>query len=147
MKQLNEKLVRKMYGYNYCVSLGFETLGVAQTGQALKTLIKQVFPDSKPFDSPLIKTEEREVWLHIKSCFDYRGDSDAGLKLNVKEEKELQSLQGQFCDAIKEKVDKYTVFYQYSSDEGIPGYPVFWDFRFVFNQGDKWYFVYGSASD
>ena len=81
--------------------------------------------------------------------FDYRGDGIGSyLKLSTQKETELKLKQNELRQFISEYIIKDTKIYSYPFLEGIPGYPVFWDYSFVLlNISSRSVFLYGSSSD
>jgi len=87
----------------------------------------------------------------IEDKFAYRGDYGAGLNLTEEKEDKLKILQAHFVDYINKYINKQTNkqtrCFAYTDIDGIPGYPVFWDFRYIlFIGADEIIFIYGSTS-
>ena len=115
--------------------------------EEIKHLIKNTFPDSKPFETELIVTTKMKFWKEIQLGLDYRGNNSEGMDLNEEQETELKIIQEEYKTGIRAKIKADSKFYFYPSVEGIPGYVVMWDFSVIYNNDKNWFFVYGSASD
>jgi len=60
----------------------------------------------------------------------------------------LAEEQEKYKSIINDYINQNTKIYYYADEQGIPGYPVWWDFRFiVFVDDGNCLFIYGSASD
>ena len=147
IKEIIERLEHLMYGHNYEVCLGIDVFD-GHSFDDFKKSIKAKYPNTNPDKYPLTELTEQELFEDIKDKFDYRGDHGAGLTLTNEKENELKDIQNKYIDFIKQFTSNNSKFYYYSDPDGIPGYPVFWEYRFaVFNDKDKILFVYGSSSD
>jgi len=90
---LTEKLKilqKKMEGYNYEVSLHFDSFEHILDLDLIKDKIKAIYPKANPEFNSLNLTDYGDLNKVVNDCFDYRGDCGAGLELNEKEEKELK---------------------------------------------------------
>lgn len=84
----------------------------------------------------------------IMDKLDFRGDNMAGLALTEEKENTLKVLQQQYLDHIRHFINDKTKSFCYADPEGIPGYPVFWEYRYVvFTDDNKIILIYGAASD
>ena len=139
----------EMYGYNYEVKLGAELFEDCTTLQEGLQNIKKSFPNSNPESINPVQISEEDFWKTINETFDYRGESPGvALILNVKQEEELKSKQKKYKNFITQFIDETSKIYNYQFMEGIPGYPVFWEYCFVVICNNKTcLFIYGSSSD
>ncbi|MDR3669023.1 MAG: hypothetical protein P4L35_19510 [Ignavibacteriaceae bacterium] len=68
--------------------------------------------------------------------------------MDSKRQKEFEVLEKEYKDFISHHITDETKIYSYPDVAGIPGYPVFWDYRFIVQSGNQtWLFIYGSSSD
>lgn len=136
-----------MYGYNYEVCVGIDIFK-GSTSADFAEAIKKKYPQTNPHLYGLIPSDKDELFNDISDKLNYRGDSGAGLKLTIEKEATLKSIQDEYLSYINHFISESTQIYQYPDPEGIPGYPVFWEYRYVlFADNDKILLVYGSASD
>lgn len=148
IKNILERLEHLMYGYNYQVTLGLKTFDECSTIEDFKRNLKKEFADSQPDKIQLIEMTHADFWEEIEFALNFRGDKTAGLELNKKEELILQEEQKKYIDFLKSNIGSTTKVFSYPDETGIPGYPVYWDFRFLTMTVDKkCLFIYGAASD
>lgn len=138
-----------MYGINYEVTLGIEMFKYCFSLLEVNSAIKSTFPNSSPEEVMPIDLSVEDFWQEVDQSFDYRSD-DIGVSLNLsdKQERILKSKQQEIKEFIKQYIKAVMQLYSYPYLEGIPGYPVFWDYTFVLLDcdGDCLLF-YGSSSD
>lgn len=147
IKEIIERLEHLMYGHNYEVCFGIDIFDGSASADFKKS-IKAKYPDTNPDKYPLTELTAQEFFEDIQDKFNYRGDHGAGLTLTKEKEIDLKAIQSKYFDFIKQFVNTNSKFYYYSDPDGIPGYPVFWDYRFVvFAENNKILFIYGSSSD
>ncbi len=148
MTDILNQLERLMYGYNYQVTFGIEIFENCINLDQLKVSLKKRFPDSRPEIANLIRVDYTEFWNQVNFGLNYRGDSSAGLTLTEKKQEKLGKIQTAYTDLLGQFISENTIIYSYPDEEGIPGYPVYWDYRFVIQTDKgKFLFVYGSSSD
>lgn len=136
-----------MYGYNFEVCIGIDIFN-GKTTADFKKAVKEKYPDTNPDLYPLLSLDKDEFLSDIIDKFNFRGDKGAGLTLTEEKEIKLKALQQKYLDYIGQFINEQTKYFYYSDPEGIPGYPVFWDYRYVlFADNDKIILVYGSSSD
>jgi hypothetical protein len=146
IKEIIEQLEDLMYGYHYDVCFGIDIFD-GHTFEDFNKSIKAKYPDSNPYSCPLTEVTKQEFFDNITAKFDYRGDDGSCLELTEEKEADLKIVQGKYFDFIKQFVNEYSKYYYYSDAKGIPGNPVFWEYRFaVFTNNDKILFIYGSCS-
>jgi hypothetical protein len=147
INELIESLERLMYGHNYKVCIGIDVFkGNSET--EFRNQIKLKYPKTNPENCPLTKIEIEYFWQDIKDKHDYRGDDGAGLKLSIEKEKNLKLKLEEYYNYIEQHFDENTKYFYYNDPDGIPGYPVFWEYRYVaMNKENKIIFIYGSSSD
>ena len=147
IRELLKSIEDLMYGHNYEVCLGVDTF----EGDTITDFEKQIkikYPETHPELYPLKPTDRLEFWEDMRGKHNYRGDSGAGLVLTTTNELKLESKLQEYYTFIEQFIDKQTSFYYYNDPDGIPGYPVFWEYRFVlFTDKSKIIFIYGSSSD
>jgi hypothetical protein len=144
--QFLNQLEHFMYGYNYQVTFGFLLLEKVSSIETAKVEIKKKFTGANT-DSIHV-SNFHDFWEEVNSALDYRGDETAGLILNKEKEKTLQELQGRYKEFLSKYINDNSSIYHLNSSEGIPGYSVYWDFRFIIiNDNGIGIFVYGSSSD
>ncbi len=137
-----------MYGYNYEVCFGVELFENCASYDVFKTNLKESFPKSNPETTTPIQFDKSFFWEEIEYGLNYRGDNSAGLILKETDKPKVEELQQKYVAFLKEFITESTEILSYPNDVGLPGYPVFWDYRFIlFNEKDQCLFIYGSASD
>ena len=145
---IHKKLEKLMYGYNYQVTLGYNLFENCSSIQSFKARLKDTYENSRPDFVTLLQIHMEDFWQEINAALDYRGDITAGLILNQKKTLELEVVQKKYKDHLSSFICDQTVIYSYPDDQGIPGYPVYWEFRFLLLTASKnCVFIYGSASD
>lgn len=147
IKEVISRLERLMHGYNYQVTMGVDVFE-GTTIKDFEAALKDKYPGSKPDENVYTAIKYDEFLAEIKYGFNYRGDETAGLVLKKEKEEVLKDMQLMYVELLKQYINSDSTIYGYSSDEGIPGYPVWWDYRFVvLTTTNKVIFVYGCASD
>jgi hypothetical protein len=142
------RLEKIMYGHNYEVIYGMDIFDNCSTIDEFNRHLKTAYPNSKPENATLIPITVDDFWEEINFGLTYRGDNNAGLELNEKEQDKFDELQKKYKDFICKHIDDKSQFYSYPDETGIPGYPVFWDYRFAIqSSASKFLFIYASASD
>ena len=148
MRDMLDQLEHSMYGYNYQVTFGIEIFENCTNLDEFKINLKKIYPYSRPEIVNLIPFDVAEFWDEINFGLDYRGDNSTGLILDEKKNEKLKKLQLTYKDLLRQFINENTKIYFYPDEEGIPGYPVYWDYRFVMKaNNDKYIFIYGSSSD
>lgn len=148
MKDILDQLEHLMYGYNYQVTFGIEIFENCTNVEEFKINLKKRFPSSRPEIANLIPFAAADFWDEVNSGLNYRGDSTAGLNLDEKKSEKLEKLQLAYKDFLRQFMNENTKIFSYPDEKGIPGYPVYWDYRFVMQtDNDKYVFIYGSSSD
>jgi hypothetical protein len=148
MRDILDQLEHIMYGYNYQVTFGIDIFENCTNLDEFKINLKKRFPYSRPENANLILYNVEDFWNEINFGLNYRGDSAAGLRLDEKENEKLEKLQLSYKDFLRQFINENTKIFSYPDEEGIPGYPVYWDYRFVVQtDNDKCIFIYGSSSD
>ena len=151
VKDLNtvlEKLQQAHNGKNYQASFGIEIFNNCQTLQEVKSGLKDKFPHSKPESIVPVPITEDEFWKEIEYALEYRGDESHGIQFSEAELKKYFLLKEAYTNFLRASIEPDSEFYSYPDETGIPGYPVFWDFRLIIlTKGANALFVYGSASD
>lgn len=137
-----------MYGYNFEVCIGIDVFD-GTTHTDFEKSIKEKYPNTNPSQYPLLPLSHEELVEDIKGKLDYRGDGfGSGLELTKKKEIELKDLQANYIGYLKGFINERTKSFSYTYPDGIPGYPVYWDYCYVlFADDNKIVLVYGSASD
>lgn len=128
-EQLLNQLEHYMYGYNYQVTFGFLLLTKVLSIETAKVEIKKKFRGANT-DSIHVSIVN-DFWEEVNFALDYRGDETAGLILIKENEKKLKELQGRYKEYLSKYIYDNSSIYHLNSYEGIPGYPVYWDFRFI----------------
>ncbi|MHA4810455.1 hypothetical protein ACX0G9_20280 [Flavitalea flava] len=135
-------------GYNYQVKLGIDLFENCADIEAFKQCLKKAYPRSTPESVTLIRLSHTDFWKEINIGMFYRGDSAAGVELSEKSQEQFEILHKEYIDFISGYIDPDTNIYSYPDETGIPGYPVWWDYRFILlSQTGNSLFIYGSASD
>jgi hypothetical protein len=137
-----------MYGYNFEVTLGIEYFENCFSYDDLKSKLKYTFPNSKPDLVAVIEIDQNRFWEEINLCLNYRGDKSAGYFLGPENQEQILKEQNQYINFLKDFITEKSSIFIYPDEQGIPGYPVWWDFRFIlFQVAGQCIFTYGSASD
>jgi hypothetical protein len=152
LKNLILQLEHLMYGDNYQVTLGITLLtscnNLGDSINKIASIFKDADPDNHHNPNGIKKWSEADFWKEIDLGFNYRGDNVTGLKLSEENEEKLKNLISKYKSWINKYITSKSQFYFYPSDKGIPGYPVFWDYRFIIvNKDNNSLFIYGSSSD
>jgi hypothetical protein len=142
------KLEHIMYGHNYQVKFGVDLFQECPDLEEFKIRLKKKYPRTKPESVALITMTISDFWDEIDVGFTYRGDDAAGLNLSKKEEENLEILQKEYKDLTAKYIVDAKSILSYPDETGIPGYPVYWDYRFILQlRDDTFLFIYASASD
>lgn len=146
MRDLIFQLEYLLFGQNYQVHIGGVLLGQCDSINSCINALKVTFSIS--YEPQIEDTTLETVLSEIDSGFGYRGDSGAGFQLSATEEESLGQLTKQYKNFLSNYISTNSEFYRYKNDEGIPGYPVFWDYRFIIhNRNAESIFLYASSSD
>jgi hypothetical protein len=147
--RLINQIQKLMYGVNFEVTLGIEIFENCISLADVNHAIKITFPNANVESITPIPVTQQEFWDDINEKFDYRGDGIGNyLKLSIEKETALKLKQNDLRKFISEYRIKDTKIYSYPFLEGIPGYPVYWEYSFVLlNINSKSIFLYGSSSD
>lgn len=136
-----------MYGHNFEVCIGIDIFHGTTTEDFEKS-IQEKYPKTNPHLYPLIPISKNELLEDIQDKLNFRGDDTAGLTLTKEKEIKLKALQTEYLDYIEQFINEQTTCFCYPDPEGIPGYPVFWDYQYVlFSNRSQILLVYGSSSD
>jgi len=142
------KLQRVLRGNNYVVTLGVEVFNNCDHLEEVKLRIKNTFPHSKPESVVPVPMTQDEFWEDIENGLEYRGDESAGLRLSESGLRKFSTLKLEYINFLRDRIEPDSGIYAYPDESGIPGYPVWWDFRYIIlSPGSDALFVYGSASD
>lgn len=142
-----KQIERLMYGYNFEVCIGVDIFN-GKTTLDFEKAVKEKYPDTNPDLYPLLPLDKDELLRDVIDKLDFRGDKAAGLTLTEGKEKKLKALQQKYLEFVGQFINEQTKCFYYSDPDGIPGYPVFWDYRYIlFADNDKIILVYGSSSD
>jgi hypothetical protein len=61
---------------------------------------------------------------------------------------QIEIEQKKYTDFLNDFLSDGAKIFRYPDEKGIPGYPVWWDYRYlIFEEKSKCIFTYGSASD
>jgi len=144
---LISRIIHMMYGHNFQVTLGIDIFN-GVTEPDFQKAIKEKYPETHPDLHPLVAVEKQGLIENIKECLNYRGDSAAGLILKKEEEVELNALQEQYINYLEGFMEVQAKCFYYPDTDGLPGYPVFWDYCYVlFADHARIVLIYGSSSD
>jgi hypothetical protein len=149
IKALLYQTEKQMYGFNYEVTLGIEVFENCYSLQDVNNAIKTTFPSSNPEAITPVRISTEDFWDDVNDKFNYRGHNfGVSLELDEKQERELKEKQNQIGSFVSQYIKEGTEIYSYPFLEGIPGYPVFWEYTFVvLNTEGACVFFYGSSSD
>ncbi|MFD6393162.1 hypothetical protein [Nocardia sp. NPDC060259] len=143
--ELTAELEQLMYGLNYSPTFGLLRLPAGLSLEAAEAAVVLTYPHAR-FDKPILSDAET-LWDEVDYGFRYRGDYGSGLTLSVDEETRLQAVQERYRDLARGFIGPGSVIYT-GGFAGLPGYPVFWDFRYiVLNYDRHGLLLVGSASD
>jgi hypothetical protein len=137
-----------MYGYNFEVTFGIEVFENCSSYDDFAKQLKTVFPGTRPREIlPLVVSKE-EVWQDLLECLEYRGDNSAILILDEFQANAVKDEQAKYMRFIERFLSQATQIYSYPDSEGIPGYPVWWDYRYIiFSIDGQALFIHGACSD
>jgi hypothetical protein len=149
IKTLLRQTPKLMYGLNYEVTLGIEIFDSCFSLSDVNNAIKRTFSNSNLEEIEPVAVSVEDFWKDINDKFDYRGnDNGSYLKLNEQQERELKRKQNEIKHFVAQYIVNSTKVYSYPFLEGIPGYPVFWEFAFaLLNVDGNCVFFFGSSSD
>lgn len=84
---LLKKLQKKLYGYNYQVTLHIDIFEHILDLSLINEKIKEKYPNSTPNHLSFILSNYQELKKEVNNCFDYLGESGSGLKLSAKKKR------------------------------------------------------------
>lgn len=131
---------------NYSVFLRVYDVEEAQAKDAL-TVIQHALRTEKALLGGIGQTSAESVWPDIEESLLYSGDTGAGPSDASLRSDAFRALLRQLeCDcraltAVSTNIERFWL------KEGHPGYPVFWDFAFLFWRTNKATVLIGSSSD
>ena len=142
------RLEKLMYGYNFEVCFGIELFDDCTSYESFKTKLKKTFPDSTPENVIAVEVDSLSFWEEINHCLNHRGDRSEGYWLDNNNQEQIESEQKKYTDYLATFVSDNAKIFAYPDEKGIPGYSVYWDYRFIiFGEKGSCLFIYGSASD
>lgn len=154
MDDIITELEDSMYGLNYAASFGYCVLPPGKARDVAQAAIVRAYPDASP--RPLRPATAEDLWENIRYAFDYRGDFAAGhtrpvasgLHLDPAAEASLRATQQRYRRFVEKFIAADSTIYSCPNYDGLPCYPVFWEFQFVvLNENTEGLFLYGAASD
>jgi hypothetical protein len=148
VKTYLNKLEEFMYGHNYEIVLGIEVFDNCASYVAFAERLKILFPDATPEDHNPVSCDLENVVVAISAGLDYCGDTGAGPALNETLIEEVKEYKANYLGFIHNFAAGVSTAFSYPDETGIPGYPVWWDYRFIIiNDKKECLFTYGAASD
>jgi len=142
------RLEELMYGYNFEVKLGIEIFENCNSIVNFKIKLREAFPETRPDEATLIEVDRASFWQNINECLAYRGDKSEDYYLGDENKLRIELEQKKYTDFLKDFLSHSSKIFEYSDERGIPGYPVWWEYRyFIFGENDICIFTYGAASD
>jgi hypothetical protein len=93
------------------------------------------------------RVDGASVWPIVESCLSYAGDHRAGPSPNTLRSEEFHGLIHALREQIVDAIGESTTVESFELREGHPGYPVFWDFAFLFRKDSATSIFIGSSSD
>jgi hypothetical protein len=142
------RLEELMYGYNFEVNFGIECFENCNSIDDFKIKLRKAFPETRPEEAPFFEVDSASFWQNLNECLTYRGDKSEDYYLGDENKLQIELEQNKYTDFLKKFLSNNSKIYEYADERGIPGYPVWWDFRyFIFGENDLCIFIYGSASD
>lgn len=143
-----KRLQKLLYGYNYEVEIEVRLLENCATIDEFPAALKAIFPDARPESNALVPMTPDDFWAGIEFALNYRGDDVAGVVVAGKKIEQFTVLKQTLFDLLRERINAESKIFSYPDLMGIPGYPVWWDFRFViFSNNADAIFIFGAASD
>jgi|SRR5579863_3901605 len=141
-------LQKLLNGYNYEVVMGVEIFANCKTLEDVKLCLENKFPRSNPEVAVSGQATLDQFWQKLEFALEYRGDNVAGVELSGPKLDQFLQLKESLLSFLGDNIQPDSKIYFYSEDEGIPGYAVWWDFRFIIlSSRTNALFVYGAASD
>ncbi|PZR23715.1 MAG: hypothetical protein DI535_23465 [Citrobacter freundii] len=129
-------------GYNYEITLGFEEYSRCVTKEDFLIRLKESYPEFTMGQSCFLPSTDKEFWEKIDSTLLYEGD------LKQSSMDKIKPLVLKFKQAVSSAIPPSSEFYHSDLPEGIPGYPVWWEFSFMIDtKAGSYILIYGSASD
>ena len=149
IKTLLDQTRKLMYGVNYEVTLGLEIFQQCYTVPDINAAINERFHQANPASTTTSAISEADFWNDLNEKLDHRGHGNGSyLSLTPERESQLRSKQDEIRKFLAGYIKPDTLIYSYPFLEGIPGYPVFWEYCFVIlNTEGQSILFYGSASD
>lgn len=142
------ELERLMHGCNYQATFGIDVFDNCQSLDEFRSCLKKQYPSTDPETVTSVLISADDLWSEVNYALNYRGDANSGLSLTQKTLYRLDKAQTKYKDLISQFLSENASIYNYPSEKGIPGYPVFWDYRFIiFTERNVCLFLYGSSSD
>lgn len=142
------ELQKLLCGYNYEVLFGVKIFDNCITKEDFQAALKAVFPNARPETVEFVPMTAEDFFTEIEFALDYRGDNGAGVVLSGSKLERFAIFKEAFLNILQEWLNPDSKIFSYPDELGIPGYPVWWDFRFIiFNNKTSVIFIYGAASD
>jgi hypothetical protein len=137
-----------MVGYNYEVCFGIELFDNCDSYDTLQVNLKSIFPNSQPEHTQPIEVNREIFWEEITYGLDFRGGGSVSLILDDIDKQKVKKEQTEYTSFLKHFITPESKIFSYPDSRGIPGYPVFWEYRFIiFNETGQCLFTFGSSSD
>jgi hypothetical protein len=136
------------HGFNYQLTLGFEMYSSCTEWEVFVQELLVSFPKVRREQLNFLPSTEMEFWQTIDTTLLYEKHAADDYALKPGSIDKIRPLVDDFKQAISSLISPGSDFYHCDLPEGIPGYPVWWDFCFVIDTKSHGFcFVYGSASD
>ncbi|MCG2612784.1 hypothetical protein LZZ85_00775 [Terrimonas sp. NA20] len=130
------------FGYNYEITLGFDEFLHCTMGEGVFTKLKGTYPAIDIPQLHFLPVTEMEFWKTIDETLRAEGD------LKPRGLEKIRLLVSDLTQTMGALIPPASKFYYSDLPNGIPGYPVWWDFSFVIETtSGVCFFMYGSASD
>jgi hypothetical protein len=122
-----------LYGINYQVTLSANAARLPHAILPVIETMMTLYPGSEPESSDTKAASVNELKAVVTDCLQYEGDSSSGPEFNNRKRTRLNdNLLPDLWAAVNAILPlKECNIISYSSDVGIPGYPVYWFFAYL----------------
>jgi hypothetical protein len=151
LARIQNKIQKILFGLNYAVTLSARAVCVPFDEVPFCEVIKACYPDAVPASEGFLPAETEMLQNEIEGCLCYEGDAGSGPQFTPERlDKLRRELVPAFWAELRRVLpsDRQEV-YRCGYFDGLPGYPVFWDYCFLLWSREQHLAVVlcGSSSD
>jgi hypothetical protein len=134
-REILNEMQTVLYGGNYQVTLTVEDLADVQNQETIRRSLRILYPGNDFGGEMQIQTDD-EFKKEVLLCLLYPGDTGAGPMFTPQRQAKIED---ELIPAFWLELDRNypdRKIWKYGQFDGLPGYPVFWDFVYIITKAD-----------